>query len=164
MNIVVLGCDNTGKSTLCNNLKNYLEDGIDFTCDVVHSPGPVSIDEMKEFMESKLISKDCKSHIRIFDRFSILEEFVYGNVLRGVNRFPDEEYNDKLLSQVDLFIYCDPGLDNIIKWDGREQMDGVIENVNRIYGAYKVLVNKLKEKGYNIKTYNYMEDDYRRLV
>lgn len=161
-NIVIFGMDNTGKTTLGNNLKTLLNEV--GNAKYVHSLGNVPIEKQMAFMESEL-SNNKAIDFKIFDRFPIIEERVYGNVLRGGSRYYGMgNYENEQLSKVDLFIYCDPGLDVIKNWQGREQMDGVIDNVDRLYNEYLVLKNELINNGYNVKTYDFNKDDYHDLM
>lgn len=158
-NIVIFGCDNSGKSTLVNNLLYYIENELNIECSSIHSPGPVSIEDMKKFMETNLIDKtENPNKIKIFDRFPIIEEAVYGPILRNKNRFDDLDYNKTLLDKVDLFILCDPGPFNIMKWDNREQYPGVKENAFEIILEYYRIAYSLMQEGYKVKTYNYHLD------
>ena len=155
MNIVVFGCDNTGKSTLCSDLvKVFNANG--YVCDKIHSPGPKSIEELVTFIENNLLDSDSKE-IRIFDRFPIIEEAVYGKLLRGGSRFNDEEYNEQTLGRIDAFIYCFPGTDSLLNWGTREQMDGVKENVEDILEEYSIILESLK-KDKNVIIYDYNRD------
>ena len=162
-NIVVFGCDNSGKSTLCQQLSEMLNEDADFTSDFMHTPGPVSLEEMKKYMEDNLVPKGSR-HTRVFDRFPILEESIYGPLLRGESKFKDQEYNKKLLDKVDLFIYCYPGLFTILNWGEREQYPGVKDNALEIINRYNKLAFGLRKAGYKVKEYNYKVDDYRRLL
>ena len=163
MNIVIFGMDNSGKTTLGNNLKNYLDDIYPAT--YVHSLGNVPLDDMIKFIETELLPPGAEQ-FKIFDRFPIIEEEVYGRLLRGESKFDNLEvgYKEKQLAKIDLFIYCDPGFDSITNWQGREQMDGVIDNAKKLYKAYNKLVKELTKKNYNIKTYNFNTDDFRTLL
>lgn len=153
MNIVVFGCDNTGKSTLCSDLvKIFNANG--YICDTTHSPGPKPIEELVEFIENNLLSKDSKE-IRIFDRFPIIEEAVYGKLLRGGSRFNDEEYNKQTLGRIDAFIYCFPERESILNWGAREQMDGVKENAEDIIDEYTNVFNKIIKINNKVIIYDY---------
>lgn len=163
MNIVVFGCDNSGKSTLCNQLVDLLNEDVDFTAESVHSLGPnKSYKEMVEFMESNLTPVNS-THTKIFDRFPVIEESIYGPLLRGENKFAGVIVKN-LLDRVDLFVYCYPGLFTILNWGDREQMPGVKDNVFEIIDSYNRLAVKLKSYGYNVKEYNYRCDNYKELL
>lgn len=161
-NIVVFGCDNSGKSTLCTQLVSLLNEDVDFTADTRHTPGPVSVEEMIKYMENSLVPKNSR-HTRIFDRFPIIEEKVYGPLLRGYDKFSGLDI-DKYLKQVDLFIYCYPGLFTILNWGDREQYPGVKSNALDIINMYNNIAVDLKMSGYNVKEYNFKCDDFRRLL
>ena len=159
INIVVFGCDNSGKTTLCNSLKRYvcdLRDLLASEVEVVKSLGPANYEMQKEFMD-KMLSED-KSHI--FDRFPIIEEMTCGPVLRGKNNF--ENYVDEadyFLNKIDLFIYCKPSLDSILNWGTREQMSGIKENIMPLIDAYDSCLKVLQQMGLHVMIYNWEEDD-----
>ena len=159
-NIVVFGCDNSGKTTLSNSLKELLDIKLKGMADVEykHSLGPkITLEQQKEFMETNL-NKDC---ITIFDRFPIIEEAVCGKVLRGVNIYntgnieKDFEYLKNIFDKVDLFILCFPGLLQVVNWGEREQMEGVKENVMDLINEYFKIAITIKEMGYNVIEYNF---------
>lgn len=165
-NIVILGCDNSGKTTLSNQLVEYLKLN-NYRVEYKHSLGPnVTIEQQKQFMEDNL-SNSC---VTIFDRFPFIEEGVCGTILRGFNAFDsgdeeeDEKYEKELLSKVDLFILCYPGLFEVIDWGEREQMFGVKENIVNLIKGYNMVAVNLKNLGYNIKEYNYKCDDIKDLM
>ena len=163
-NIVIFGCDNSGKSTLGKNLLYYLkEKGKD--CSLIHSPGNTTKEVMENFMRISLVDKDkTPNKVSIFDRFPIIEESVYGEILRDGSKFKDKEDIDRILKKIDLFIYCFPGANMILNWGIREQYPGVKENANKLIEAYENIAKDFKEKGYPIKTYNYISDDFRSLL
>lgn len=141
------------KTTLSNDLtKIFNANG--YICDAIHSPGPKSTEELVAFIENNLLDSSSKE-IRIFDRFPIIEEAVYGKLLRGGSRFDDEEYNKKTVSKIDSFIYCFPGEESILNWGDREQMDGVKENVLEIVDEYNNIVEKLIKEKKNVIIYDY---------
>ena len=82
LNIVVFGCDNTGKTTLCEDLEKWLTETHKKKVNMVHSLGPnKTIDEQIEFM--KLCLNNEVSEVNVFDRFPVFEETVCGTVLRN---------------------------------------------------------------------------------
>ena len=164
MNIVIYGCDNSGKTTLSMQLVEYLNEDIDFSAQALHSLGPNKTkEEMCRFMESNLLPKGS-THTNIFDRFPIIEEEVYGNLLRGKSKFDDLDYIKNIFDKVDIFIFCNPGIKTILNWGDREQMDGVKDNAMDIINAYNKFTFKLINMGYNVKEYNFKCDNYKDLV
>lgn len=159
--IVIFGMDNTGKTTLGNNLKEYLNTVGNAV--YVHSLGNVPLDDQIKFMDRELKDKPSID-FKIFDRFPIIEESIYGTLLRGKNRYEGmEDYCDGVLYNIDLFIYCNPGLDTILNWQNREQMDGVIDHSKELYEAYNELCENISRR-YTVKTYNFNTDDYHDLL
>lgn len=165
-NIVIFGCDNSGKTTLSSNIVEYLnKNGIDV--EYQHSLGPnVTIEQQKEFMENNL----AKDVVTVFDRFPFIEEGVCGTILRGVNAFDtgdeeiDTQYEKELLGKVDLFILCYPGLFEVINWGEREQMFGIKENIVNLIKGYNMVAVNLKNIGYPIKEYNFKCDNFEELI
>ena len=155
--IVVFGCDNTGKTTLCENLKTFIAwKNKDVNSVVVaKSLGPnKSVEEQIDFMDLTL---NDKQKTIIFDRFPIIEEATCGKVLRGKDNFQEWENTNviDLLRKVDCFIFCYPGLFNVLNWGEREQLDGVKENALKLINAYNEMAVSLRSLGFKVLEYNY---------
>lgn len=146
INIVIFGCDNSGKTTLAKALCSEIEGSR-----YVRSLGPnKTFDEQIKFMVDNLdVDK-----VNIFDRFPCIEENVCGNVLRGSDNFSGLD-TSTFLDKVDLFIFCYPGLKSVLNWGNREQLDGVKENVVGLINGYNKYVYKLIQNGYRVEEYNY---------
>lgn len=150
--IVVFGCDNTGKTTLCNDLKDLIEPYYDV--EIAKSIGAnKSVEQYVEFMKSNIE----KEKAIIFDRFPIIEEATCGKVLRDNNIFEKWQKEDVIgiLKSIDVYIMCYPGLFNTLNWGEREQMDGVKLNAIKLINAYNEMAFALKEMGLNVYEYNY---------
>lgn len=136
VNIVVYGCDNSGKTTLCNQLITYLNDVVKVKAKYTKSLGPASMLDQVIFINRHL--QDETWDVEVFDRFPIVEEAVCGNVLRHSNHFASHlNYTLMSLNQVTLFIHCDPGIEAILDWGDREQMQGIKENAKALKEAYE---------------------------
>lgn len=159
IDIVVFGCDNSGKTTLCNTIASYLKNE-GMNAYVTHSCGPGSILKHINFLAEVLKDKKDKGlEIQIFDRFPIIEEFVCGNVLRGFDSFkPYPESVSKFMGKVPLFIHCDPGIDFIENWGEREQMDGIKENARNLFNMYKAVPMHFNIESRTVK-YDYTKDN-----
>lgn len=160
MNIVIYGCDNAGKTHLAKALEKALGGT------QVHSLGNVPIEKQLDFMANELLPTTFKE-VKIFDRFPIIEEEVYGNLLRGGSKYDSYDYDvkDYFLDKVNLFIYCYPGLLSTLNWQDREQMDGVKENVADIISEYIKLTYKLLKENKPILEFNYNVDpDYKEII
>lgn len=144
--IIVFGPDNSGKTTLANDLCGTF--GFEYS----HSPGPVSVEKMMEYIEQSLGNEKNL----VFDRFPAIEERTCGVVLRNTNKFQGLE--DKVLeyfSKIDLFIYCNPDMNVIQDWQEREQMRGIKENIIELRDSYDDLWEELSENGYPCICYDW---------
>lgn len=148
-NIVVFGCDNTGKTNLTRVLNDVLKEaGVNVK--IIGSIGKAKKETQQDYITNML---DLEG-IKIFDRFTPIEEYVCGNVLRGKSNFNLDEL--KVFSnKVDLFVFCYPGLFNILNWGTREQMEGVKENALDLITNYNCMAVWLVENGFNVTEYNY---------
>lgn len=146
-NIVIFGCDNTGKTTLAHDLVTVLDCQGEF----VPSAGPGDL-EYQEAYISKYLNKNG---IKIFDRFAPIEESVCGTILRGENNFSDSAMFSLYMNKVDLFIFCYPGLLNVMNWGEREQMAGVKDNVVDLINGYNRIANWIIKNGMSLFEYNY---------
>jgi len=132
--IIVLGMDNTGKTTLVEQLAD------EYSCNHIKSLGPgYTKEEMREEMLRKLNIED----LVILERFSIFEELVYGPILRGVSKF-DKEDIEEIRKYDPIIIYCRPRNEVIFNFGDREQMKGVIEEKEKLVEAWDQLIADLK--------------------
>ena len=98
LKVIVVGMDNTGKTTLVNQLSEY------YDCESIKSLGPgYSREEMIDEIKRKLDLPGMK----ILERFSIIEECVYGNVLRNNPKFTIDDM-DWIRDYDFVIIYCRP--------------------------------------------------------
>ena len=152
--IVLFGTDNSGKTTLGKSLAKDLAG--------VYLPplGPVSLWSQMSYINTHLEV----SGLMIFDRFPVIEEEVCGKVFRGRSNFENVPY-DHFLNSIDLFVFCNPGLESILNWGEREQMNGVKENIISLYAGYSEWFKKLKDSGKNVMEYNWrITEDYSRIL
>lgn len=143
--IIVVGMDNTGKTTLVNQLKEF------YKCESIKSPGPnytrqEMIDEIKKDL-------DLPNKV-ILERFSILEELVYGNVLRNHSKFTIDDM-DWVRDYDFIIVYCRPGDEVIYNFGDREQMAGVIEEKEKLVEAWDNLMIDLARIGFVIIPYDW---------
>ena len=143
--IIVVGMDNTGKTTLVNQLKEF------YKCESIKSPGPnytrqEMIDEIKKDL-------DLPNKV-ILERFSILEELVYGNVLRNHSKFRIDDM-DWVRDYDFIIVYCRPEDEVIYNFGDREQMTGVIEEKEKLVEAWDNLMIDLARIGFVIIPYDW---------
>ena len=151
--IIIYGCDNSGKTTLAETLSKEL--GYKY----LHSPGNVSVEEMEAYINNFNNSTESL----ISDRFPLIEEYVYGYILRGEDRLSYKNWMSDLVN-ADLLVYCNPGKDVIKNWGDREQMDGVKDEADLIIDRYEFVTYQLKKLGLNVKEYDYTKYNYKDLL
>lgn len=143
--IIVVGMDNTGKTTLVNQLSEF------YNCESIKSLGPgYTRLEMIDEIKRKLDLPGRK----ILERFSILEECVYGQVLRNNPKFTIDDM-DWIRDYDFVIIYCRPEDDVIYNFGDREQMEGVIEQRVALVNKWDELVMELSKRGFVILTYDW---------
>lgn len=157
-NIVVFGCDNTGKTTLSEFLVGKIQsEKPELKPIYKKSLGPnKTMNEQALFMGSM-----CNlENLVIFDRFPIVEEMTSGTVLRGKNNFStmSKVQTENYLKKIDCYIFCYPGLFDVMNWQEREQLNGVKENALELINQYNKFAFALKECGFNVIEYNYNSD------
>lgn len=142
--IIIIGMDNTGKTTLAETLSKELN------LKLIKSTGPKVT---KEDMVSNMLENLESSEDLIFERYNLFEEIIYGNILRGESKFSLEGfvYSQTILHQP-LIIYCRPSKEKIFNFGSREQMEGVIEEKEKLLEAWDKLYLKIQE---NIEVYRY---------
>ena len=158
MKIIVLGMDNTGKTTLCKNLKYFLN------FDIVNS---LPIKSTKFEIENYLIDKLTNNDNLIFERFSLFDEMIYGKVLRNKSKFTFNSKLYKIVKQImPVIIYCRPEDEIILNWKDREQMNGIIENSKKLIVKWDELINKIEKKACFSKLikYDYTKDNINNII
>lgn len=155
--IIILGMDNTGKTTLSKELAQHLG----YTH--VNSLGPkASISEMCDYMDFVLDSDEPM----VIERFCFFEEMVYGKVLRNRSKFSWENslYALKLRVANPLIIYCRPPKETIFQFGDREQMEGVIEQGEKLLAEFDDLYFSLLRPEFVTILYNFKSDTVKDLL
>lgn len=145
--IIVCGMDNSGKSTLVANLRSYINGDERLYGNKIASGGIKDYKEQSSWIKDQIIMgiMELKTHhVRIYDRFTLIEENVYGPVLRNTSHFSSNHLLwDAFKIWDPLIIYCRPSTKLIQDFGDREQMDGVIEKSNALIKAYDELIFRL---------------------
>lgn len=166
LNIVVYGFDNSGKTTLCNTLADAIQNQLrDVRTHVLHSPGPLPLLDQATWIKNNLIpinpddAEEGLNTVTIFDRLPIIEEYVYGNVLRNGSNFENfPAFCEDMLDRVFLFIYCRPSTYTILKWGSREQYKGVKENAQSCLWYYDRVKGKYPSTAIKTLAYDFEHD------
>lgn len=149
--IIITGMDNSGKTTLAK----WLGEKLNFP--VVHSAGPgLSRGEKQKWTLEQIAHDNVISSSIIYDRFMPLEEMVYGPILRGHSDFEfQDHYMDLLYNTGTLIIYARPSRETILGENGREQMEGVMVNGEKLLAAWDDLALRLISTGWHVLVYNW---------
>lgn len=153
--MIFTGMDNSGKTTIVQKTAKKL--GLP----VVKSPGPDhSVDEKHIWLLDQMTREKAFPGSVIFDRFLPFEEMVYGKVLRGDPIYSlDDPYMKSLKDLNPTIVYTRPHSSTIFNWDGREQMDGVMEQKEKLLAAWDDLMWGLMARGWDVKVYDYQVED-----
>lgn len=157
MNIVVYGCDNSGKTSLAKAIAEK------FRMEYVRSKGGPNMNTQDIL---NYLDENLREGNRVFDRFSIIEEYANGLILRGRDRFQDEFIDkEKFMNSVDLFIYACPSMETVKNFGDREQMEGIIENIDKLREMYRVFtLNELICTERNLIIFDWTTDrDYQKI-
>ncbi|MGL4253979.1 MAG: hypothetical protein ACRCR2_08045 [Fusobacteriaceae bacterium] len=177
--IIIIGMDNTGKTTLVSNLETGLNNFIETVkesvpsskfskaeVELIKSPGPLDRKEMHNWCYDQIIRFGLPNDkVRIYDRFGAIDEQIYAPIVRGNNNIDHVQFLTELIKTAPLgakplFIYARPHKDKILGFeDGREQMKGVIENGAELLTAYDELYFQLLNEQHNVMVYDYTRDN-----
>ena len=144
--IVILGMVNTGKTTLVNDTKNLLN------VKAIKSPGP---NFTKEEMYNEVITNLSREELVILERFAIIEEIIYGEILRNAPKFNFEDLMQIEEKYHPIFIYCRPKNKDVLDFGDRKQMEGVIEQSKKLLEAFDNLYNRMIQNEFDIFRYDY---------
>lgn len=178
--IIILGMDNTGKTTLTKKLVKKLEEletkegrRLDFV-NLNISPGPGEKGKLLDWVSSCMVNKfDTKYGIEIFDRFTCIDQQIYGPVCRGEHDMEDYENWTAILMNLlpsdmkPYVVYCRPHISKIVGFeDGREQMEGVVENAEKLLHRYDEMYFTLHSSSIrnNVHIFNYEVDEIDNLI
>lgn len=158
--VIVEGMDNTGKTTLIQLINREYARGY---ASAKVSLGPnCSADEQLTWLQMVLSQVDVTPNdLLVFDRFLPICDTIYGNVLRGGSLWDIADLELERIRNCynPLIIYCRPHMEKIVGFeDGREQMEGVVENSKALVEAYDETMEILMLKGFEVIRYDYEVD------
>lgn len=158
--IIIEGMDNTGKTTLLQELHQALE------IPWVKSPGPehlsgLSKDEWFRWVEASISPDQC---CYLFDRHPLISEPIYGKILRGFDVFEGTYFKEGFKLANPLIIYCRPPRERIFHFGNRKQMESVIEFKEVLLATYDEFINQLRQDNFDIVIYNYTTMDVKTII
>lgn len=140
LKIVLMGVDNSGKTTLARNLNEVLNSK-GFAFCYMPPLGVAPLEMQIEYLDKILFNEKSL----IIDRLPVIEEEVAGRIFRNVSNF-DKVNKEKVFDyykNVDVVIFCNPSIEVVTNWGSRPQMDGVKENAEKLQDGYEDLFYKL---------------------
>lgn len=161
--IIVEGMDNSGKTTLIENIKDGLEtQGVQGHFE--HSPSHLiatgRIQDWLTWIEISLLPDNQKY---VYDRYPVLSEIVYGPILRGSNLLSTTDHLERLKLLKPLIIYCRPDDDTIFDFR-KPEMKGVKENRDQLLAGYDRMTRSLYTHGFDIHMYNFKDPKSKQSV
>lgn len=160
--IIVEGCDNTGKTTLIQKLKERFPQ-LEVVPKWTGPRGPGSMKKMWDHMMTYLTRNPDETKYLVFDRFPLISELVYGPVIRKHIEFSREQIEqatELLKKHFPLVIYCRRDPEAILaNFEEREQMEGVRENVKALIDQYNRVLCELDFLGIPVVDYTFDVSD-----
>lgn len=159
--IILEGPDGAGKTTLLKNLLVTFPDIPERPRFVPHE-GPGDMGDLYQAVYNDFEQNVVTRNLAFYDRHPLWSEYVYGSVMPDREVFPSftspaARSMAKYLASSSLVILCLPPLATIKQNLGQDivQMDGVPENIFRIYQQYQVLRSLWPGR---VVTYDYTRD------
>jgi hypothetical protein len=159
--IVVEGPDNTGKSTLVDQLQRH------FCLPIIR---PVSYNKVYDKGEQEVIKytewmlKDfetSKQQTLIYDRHPLISANIYEKIIINRNSILlNQRYNAltyEFAKINPIIIYCRPSINTIFNWGDRSQMAGVKENITQLIQQYDYMIPRIKSYGFDVLYYDYTD-------
>ena len=161
MMVILEGSDDTGKSTLATKLAMALKAPI---LKAVPSEGPNQPDQYYKdwVMEHLGMDYEDPSKLKIYDRFPVISEEIYGPLLRDRNHFSPVEYWIRQLVNKATYriIYCRPPREVVLSTVGSGiQMDGVVENSGKLLDLYDGFMKQLRDFKIPVHVYDYTQPE-----
>lgn len=156
--IIVEGMDNTGKTTLIQELIRNIGRGT-LMAKVSLGPFRPAIEQI-QWTYSQLKRAGEGKDLIVYDRFLPICDIVYGTVIRNSTLWTLDSAELKALRELNpLIIFCDPGIDTILKTiNEKDQLEGVVDNAKALIAMYKAVIYELETLGFEIHYYDYTSD------
>lgn len=159
--IIVEGMDNTGKTTLVEELQQLYPK-------LTYRPSIGNKHDLNQIKEQAYEEAYTPMPLVLADRSRIISEFIYNPILNARPiAYPWGQYMDLVKSFVrghHLVIFCHRPLHELMKtFDSREQLAGVKENAAKIFKAYEEVEGmfrflfRVSNSGSEVHDYDYAD-------
>lgn len=163
--IIIEGMDNTGKTTLIQRLIREVGRGY---LSAMVSLGPNrTLLEQFHWNDKQIALAKMGGPLTVYDRFLPICDAVYGPIVRKGSLWNiNHLVIDQLLQEVNpLIIYCRPSDEVVLGFeDGRDQMEGVVENAKKLLDQYDINIEKLRDMGFKVIQYNYLNENFQYIA
>ena len=131
--IICEGFDNTGKSWLCGAISK------EFRLPLVKSYRPKAEYDIHQFNHWV----NASPRAAVLDRHPAIADLIYGPILRGET--PSSSELAQAARRNNYLVFCCPPIHSVIRSFGdRDQLEGVEENLQKLYQAYESLMESLE--------------------
>lgn len=157
--IIVEGMDNTGKTTLIQELIRTVGRGT-LMAKVSLGPFKSSLEQL-QWTYNQLKKAEEGNDLIVYDRFLPICDIVYGTVLRDNKTIWTLDSAElKALRELNpLIIFCNPGIEKILEtMNEREQLEGVADNARVLLAMYKTVIYELETLGFEVHYYDYTSE------
>lgn len=143
--VIIIGADNTGKTTLINKLKAVLPQKIlyqNFQYDEIKN------DTSDEYY-NRVLNLFLENDKIVFERFTPIDELVYGKILHPNDNHNFSDLRKYFLDSPNLefmIIYCRPPKDVALNFGDRAQFDGVKEHGEALIDEFDEVFTNLLVK------------------
>lgn len=155
--VIIIGADNTGKTSLVEELKSKVNSSVlfqNFQYDEIK-------DDTSDSYYNKILNLYIKNENIVFERFTPIDELIYGKILHpNINHtFKDL---DKYFNNPDfsfLVVYCRPSNEAALDFKDRAQFEGVIENGEKLLSEFDLTYSKIVAHYENLRSFRYNYQD-----
>lgn len=148
MNVIIEGTDNAGKSSLIEHLVSRIK------FSVVHNT--VDLDSASVLAkQAKEISRESNT---LYDRSAVISEYIYRMVLGRPAIVKFDILSVKEVCDNAIVIFCIPPVEKCLA-STKDEMQGVRENMYKLYEAYDRLVDTLNSMGAHFFVYDWTMDE-----
>lgn len=133
MRVVIEGPDGSGKSTLCEHIREKIHT---YFVMLRHSQRPRTSADLCNSLN--WVAKIPTNLDVVIDRHPVISEPIYGGIIRHSDLFTQSRLKaDDFLTQINRVVYCRPPVDVILEnAKVRPQLEGVRDNLEKIIDAY----------------------------